>query len=80
MLFRSPFIKASLCHDVLYQLMKAKKIPLESRKWADEYLRRQCIEYGMSKFRAAYVHKCVRLFGRKCAVNGKEPINVEYVI
>ena len=74
------FIKASLSHDVLYQMLRRKKIPLSCRKWADEYLRRFCIEYGMSKFRAGYVHKCVRLFGKKYAVNGVEPINVEYVI
>lgn len=60
------FMRGSLVHDALYQLIRAGRIPEASREYADGLLRAICIEDGMSRFRAWYVHRAVRLFA-KCA-------------
>ena len=56
------FMRGSLVHDALYQLMRQKRISVKNRKYADDLLRRICLEDGMSRFRAWYVHKGVRIF------------------
>lgn len=57
------FMRGSLIHDALYQLMREKVIPQDFRKKADEILREICIECGMSKIRAWWVYWGVRFFG-----------------
>lgn len=57
------FMRGSLVHDALYQLIANKLIDKSKRKKADDTLRRICIEDGMSRFRAWYVYKAVRRFG-----------------
>jgi hypothetical protein len=37
------------------------------REYADDLLKKMCIEDGMSRLRAWYVHKSVRWFGEKSA-------------
>ena len=60
------FMRAALVHDGLYQLMREGLLDHEEhRESADDLLRDICIEDGMSKFRAWYVHKAVRTFGGK---------------
>ncbi len=61
------FMRGSLVHDALYQLMRQNRISLEYRKYADELLKKICLEDGMSSFRAAYVYKAVRVFGESSA-------------
>ncbi len=61
------FMRGSLVHDALYQLMRQKKISLEHRQYADELLRDICKEDGMSSFRAWYVYRAVRRFGESSA-------------
>lgn len=61
------FMRGSLVHDALYQLMRQNKISLEYREYADEVLKKICLEDGMSSFRAAYVFKAVRYFGESSA-------------
>lgn len=61
------FMRGSLVHDALYQLMREGVIPLFARKRADEILREICIEDGMSKFRAWYVYHFVRFGGASSA-------------
>jgi len=62
------FMRGALVHDVLYQLMRDKVLDSEKdRKYADDLLKEMCIEDGMSKIRAWYVHKAVRLCGKKHA-------------
>ncbi|MBN1555609.1 MAG: DUF1353 domain-containing protein [Phycisphaerae bacterium] len=56
------FMRGSLVHDALYQLMREEILPQSARKRADEILRDICRECGMSKFRAWYVYQAVRLF------------------
>jgi len=57
------FMRGSLVHDALYQLMRENVLPQTARKRADEILRDICIDSGMSKFRASYVYFGVRLGG-----------------
>lgn len=54
------FMRGSLVHDALYQLMRDGYLPETFRKQADLELRRICREDGMSKFRAWYVLLGVR--------------------
>lgn len=57
------FMRGSLVHDALYQLIADGKLPAITRVYADDLLRRLCREDGMSAIRAWYVHKAVRMFG-----------------
>ena len=55
------FMRGSLVHDALYQLLRMKLLPQNSRQGADSELHRICREDGMSKLRAWYVYRGVRL-------------------
>ncbi len=58
------FMRGSLVHDALYQLMRQEK--LSKARWRDEAdleLKHICLEDGMSKIRAWWVHRGVRLGG-----------------
>ncbi len=66
------FMRGSLVHDVLYQLIREGHLPKTARQPADELLRQHCIEDGMSRFRAWYVYKSLRLFGGRAARPGRE--------
>ena len=65
------FMRGSLVHDALYQLMRNKLIDKEKwRKKADGDLRRMCVEDGMSRIRAWWVHEAVRCCGDSAASEG----------
>ena len=55
------FMRASLVHDALYQLMRENKLNRKFRKTVDRLLKQLCLEDGMSRFRANYVYHTVRL-------------------
>ena len=55
------FMRGSLIHDALYQLMREEVLPQSTRKRADQILREICIEDGMSKIRSWWVYTGVRL-------------------
>ena len=58
------FMRGSLVHDALYQLMR--DAGLSKEQWRDEAdleLKRICLEDGMSRLRAWWVHRGVRLGG-----------------
>jgi len=57
------FMRGSLLHDALYQLMRECVVDQNQRKRADEILREICREDGMSKVRAWWVYKAVRIAG-----------------
>jgi hypothetical protein len=66
------FMRGSLVHDALYQLIRIEEIPPRYREYADLLLKKMCLEDGMSKFRAEYVYQAVRLFGGASAKPGSE--------
>ena len=58
------FMRGSLVHDVLYQMMRRGQLP-EALCFhaANDELRKICLEDGMSRLRAWYVWKAVEDFG-----------------
>jgi len=63
------FMRGSLVHDALYQLMRNGHLSADCRLAADQELYRICREDGMNRFRAKYV-----LFGvRKAAGFAADP-------
>lgn len=54
------FMRGSLVHDALYQLMRNGQLAPQWREGADQELRRICREDGMNRFRAWYVLQGVR--------------------
>lgn len=61
------FMRASLVHDALYQLMRSGHLSLGKRKEADIIMLKICREAGMSRFRSRYIYWGVRLFSRWAA-------------
>ena len=58
------FMRGSLVHDVLYQLMRMSlRSRVHYKEATDRLLQSMCIEDGMSKFRAWYVYMGVSQFG-----------------
>lgn len=68
------FMRGSLVHDALYQLMRHKLLDVGNRKNADNELRRLCREDGMSWLRAWWVFKGVRFGGEGSAIWQEEKI------
>ncbi len=58
------FMRASLFHDALCQLIGEGLLDKKHRKYADQLLRKICLEDGMSKFRAWYVYLAVRAYSK----------------
>lgn len=56
------FMRGSLVHDALYQLMRIKFLPLSWRIEADRLLLKMCMEDGMNRMRALSVYIGVRVF------------------
>jgi hypothetical protein len=69
------FMRGSLVHDVLYQLIRNKWLPEEFRAKADDLLKQHCLEDGMSKVRAWYVHRAVSRY----AMSAADPQNAKKV-
>ncbi len=57
------FMRGSLVHDALYQLMREERIAQDYRAYADMLLRKICLEDSMIPIRAWWVYKAVRLCG-----------------
>ncbi len=58
------FMRGSLVHDALYQLMRERQLDRTIyREPADRLLQQMCIEDGMTKLRAWWVYQGVRQFG-----------------
>ena len=68
------FMRGSLVHDALYQLMRERKLDADAYKdYADRILQRMCRDDGMSSLRAWGVYQAVRFFGRPAT----NPTNVK---
>ena len=61
------FMRGSLIHDALYQLMREGFIAQHQRQRADEILREICRADGMSRVRAWWVYQGVRAGGASSA-------------
>ncbi len=61
------FMRASLVHDALYQLMRLGRLEASCRKDIDCEMRRMCREDGMSRVRAWWTHAAVARFGDPAA-------------
>lgn len=59
------FMRGSLVHDALYQLIRMGLLPKEKRGGIDRLLLRICLEDGMSQPRAWWVYTGVRAGGWK---------------
>ena len=66
------FMRGSLAHDALYQLIRLGLLGSEQRALADRELYTICREDGMNRLRAAYVYRCVRWFGKGAANPARE--------
>ena len=71
------FMRGSLVHDALYQLMRAGELDAgEWRKQADKELKRICREDKMFPLRAAWVYLAVQMFAKKAASKeGAKPVH-----
>ncbi len=71
------FMRGSLVHDALYQLMRGEYLDKNQyRKAADQLLQKICIEDGMTTLRAWWVYQGVRIGGDPAA----DPANKKPVI
>lgn len=66
------FMRGSLVHDVLYQIIREGKLPHSYRKEADQILDAICKEDGMGWLRRAWVYRALRWFGGTAAYTEKE--------
>lgn len=64
----SNFMRGSLIHDALYQLLREGLLPQDMRETADKTLRRIVLEDGMSAIRAWLVYQGVRIGGGPAAL------------
>ena len=74
------FMRASLVHDALYQLLRSGDLRPCFRIEADRILRDICRMDGMSRFRAWYVYQAVRLFAEGASKNGVEHFDKIYEV
>ena len=71
------FMRGSLVHDGLYQLMRERKlIKVIHREHADRILQKMCKDDGMSSIRAWWVYQGVSKFGGSAA----DPNNIKSVV
>ncbi len=71
------FMRGSLVHDALYQLMRAEKLDKDQyREPVDRLLQTMCKQDGMNSFRAWIVYQGVHLGGKPSA----DPANKKSVV
>lgn len=70
------FMRGSLVHDALYQLIRLGNLSMYERDEADRLLQKICIEDGMSRVRAWWVYNAVAWFGETYMRNNKDALLV----
>ena len=65
------FLRGSLVHDALYQLIRMGRLEKSDRKQADKELYKICRKSGMSIVRAWYVYGMLRAFARSAVSKRK---------
>ncbi len=68
------FLRGSLVHDALYQLIRLGVLPMEARNEIDLILKDIVLEDGMNQVRAWWVHKAVDWFGGVYMQNKQDEI------
>lgn len=69
------FMRGSLIHDAIYQLIRESRLCVNYKRQADIELKRACLEDGMSKLRAKYVYWSLKNFaGFACNPKNKKKI------
>jgi len=68
------FMRGSLVHDALYQLMREGYLPPNCKGAADKLLRKMCKEDGMSSLRAWWVFVAVDKFGKDSSKRQLAPV------
>ncbi len=58
------FMRGSLVHDALYQLMRNSLLSGRHRQYADRLLRQMLVEDGMWQTRAWWVYRALRIGGK----------------
>ncbi len=66
------FMRASLVHDALYQLLRSGKLSTIWRLDADMLMREICLEDGMWRIRAWWCYRAVRRFAAAAASSDKK--------
>lgn len=66
------FMRGSLIHDALYQLIRTCQLPQGCRDKADDELKKACLEDGMNRLRAWLVYRAVRKFSGFATAHKKE--------
>jgi hypothetical protein len=61
------FMRGSMVHDALYQAIREGHLTKTDRLYADQLLRKMCVEDGMSSVRAWWVYTAVRTFAARAA-------------
>ena len=62
------FLRASLVHDALYQLMREGELSISYRKQADQIMRQIALDDRMPPWRARYAYRAVRWFAGRAAL------------
>jgi hypothetical protein len=68
------FMRGSLIHDALYELMDRDLLPVTFKDYADDYLIKVCAEDGMSTLRQWWVYEAVQAFGKPGNYKKKKPM------
>jgi len=67
------FMRGSLFHDALYQLIRQEYLGRDYRHEADLLMRELCIKDGMWRIRVRWIFRSVRRFGKGATI-GEKPV------
>lgn len=73
-------MQASLVHDALYQMFREELLPQKYVKQSDQLFRRMLVQDGMSRFRAWYWYRGLRLANGTANKPGAYPPHPEVCI